>query len=185
MKRALLVVDVLPDFMPGGPLPAKGGDEIVEPINRRMRSSEYTVIVAVKEGHPLDHFSFKAYGVHGVAGTPGAELHPDLDRKLMAAIFQKGMDKELECMSAFATEPDAKGIRYGTGLESYLRALGVTDVDVAGLVFELCVKKTALDSANCGFVTRVLMDCTCALDGGNVAGVINELAVAGVKIVGE
>lgn len=183
MKKALLIVDVLPDFMPGGVLPVTGGDEIVEPINAAMASGEYAVVVAVKEGHPVDHCSFTVFGRHGVAGTPGAELHPGLNRACINAIFQKGMDKDIECMSAFASEPDAKGIRHDTGMSAYLRALDVTHVDVVGLVYELCDKKTALDSAARGFVTRLLKSCTRSLNPANDAAVTAELEAAGVAVV--
>ena len=60
------------------------GEEVAERINALAASGDYELVVATRDWHPPDHGSFAAQGgiwpVHCVAGTPGAELHPALDR---------------------------------------------------------------------------------------------------------
>ena len=51
---------------------------------RCAASGDYDVVIATRDWHPADHSSFAEQGgpwpVHCVAGTQGAQLHPDLDR---------------------------------------------------------------------------------------------------------
>ncbi len=54
--RALIVVDMQKDFLPGGPLGVAGGNEIVPVINRLM--GDFDLVVATKDWHPPDHGSF-------------------------------------------------------------------------------------------------------------------------------
>src|SRR5690349_3625707 len=95
-KDALVVVDLQPDFMPGGPLAVEEGDRIAEPIARLAR--KFSVVVATQDFHPPGHISFasshagrKPFEVvplhggeqvlwpeHCVQGTPGAALHAAL-----------------------------------------------------------------------------------------------------------
>ncbi len=44
MARALIVIDMQPDFCPGGRLPVAGGDEIVGPINDMMAEFDAVVL---------------------------------------------------------------------------------------------------------------------------------------------
>ena len=48
-KSALLVVDIQPDFLPGGALPVENGDEILEPIDRLMRSGRFRLCAATQD----------------------------------------------------------------------------------------------------------------------------------------
>lgn len=48
--RALLLIDIQNDFMPGGRLPVPGGDAILDPINAVM--ADYPLIVASQDWHP-------------------------------------------------------------------------------------------------------------------------------------
>src|SRR5438309_1438066 len=50
MKRALILVDVQNDFMPGGALPVAEGDQIVPIVNRIQEGSD--LIVATPDWHP-------------------------------------------------------------------------------------------------------------------------------------
>ena len=65
MVRALILVDLQPDFMPGGALAVPHGDETLAIAHRLM--PQFDVIVATQDWHPLDHGSF-------AANHPGA--HP-------------------------------------------------------------------------------------------------------------
>ena len=55
---ALIVVDVQPDFMPGGALACHQGDAIVPGIDRLLRRGIYRHVVATQDWHPSGHASF-------------------------------------------------------------------------------------------------------------------------------
>lgn len=54
--RALLLIDIQNDFLPGGALSVPGGDEVVSVVNRLMH--EHELVIATQDWHPADHLSF-------------------------------------------------------------------------------------------------------------------------------
>jgi nicotinamidase/pyrazinamidase len=149
VARALIIVDFQNDFTPGGALAVSHGDEIAGRIDERARSGEFDLVVATRDWHPPDHGSFTAQGgpwpPHCVQGTPGAELHPALDRSLVDAVVDAGYEPGLEGYSGFEE----------TNLEGLLRERGVDHVTVVGLATDYCVKETALDALRKGFGVTV------------------------------
>jgi nicotinamidase/pyrazinamidase len=199
VTRALLLVDLQNDFCPGGALPVSEGDCLIPLVNRLM--PRFGLVVATQDWHPADHGSFAAnhpgrkvgevieigglpqvlWPVHCVQHTPGAELHPTLDRGPMAAVFQKGTDPRIDSYSGFFDD----GRRKATGLGDFLRERQVTDVFVCGLATDYCVKATALDAAGLGFRVRLIEDACRGVDlqPGDVARAIAEMRAAGVAVV--
>ncbi|GMM38939.1 nicotinamidase [Saccharomycopsis crataegensis] len=58
-KSALIVVDLQNDFLPpSGSLAVQGGREIIQPITDLLVSEDWDAIVATRDFHPKDHFSF-------------------------------------------------------------------------------------------------------------------------------
>ena len=175
--RALIVVDVQNDFCPGGALAVPNGDEVVAPINQL--ASEAPFVVATRDWHPADHGSFAEQGgpwpVHCVAGTPGAELHPGVDRSRVDAIVDKGQAPDREGYSGFE----------GTELERLLREHDVEAVDVAGLALDYCVKATALDARRAGLAVTVHRGATRPVEvqPGDGERAVEELRAAGVEVV--
>src|SRR5690606_28566680 len=55
---ALLVIDLQPDFMPGGALPCHEGDAVVPGIAALLASRAYHTVVATEDWHPPGHASF-------------------------------------------------------------------------------------------------------------------------------
>lgn len=197
---ALIVVDVQNDFCPGGALEVKDGDTIIPFINGIL--DNYNFVVFTKDWHPEDHISFAKnhgkeafstialpYGeqvlwpVHCVAGTHGSEFHSDLKTDVSdwkSRIFYKGSNKNVDSYSAFL---EADRVTE-TGLRHYLSSLGVKKVDVVGLATDFCVAWTALDSAQYGFKTRVLMEGCRAIDNaGSLDKAILDMKSAGVEIM--
>jgi nicotinamidase/pyrazinamidase len=158
---ALLIVDPQVDFCPGGALPAPAGDAIFPAVNRASR--RLPVVVASRDWHPPNHCSFREHGgpwpPHCVAGTPGAEFHPGLDRSRVQEIFSKATEPDREAYSAFqGTAPD------GTDLGRWLRERGVRRLYVAGLATDYCVRASVLDALGAGFEVVVLIDAIKAVD---------------------
>jgi len=149
MARALIIVDFQNDFTPGGALGVPDGDAIAGRVDALARSGDFDLVVATRDWHPADHGSFAAAGgpwpPHCVQGTPGAELHPALDRSLIDVVVDKGQDPATEGYSGFE----------GTDLAALLRERGVDHVTVVGLATDYCVKNTALDALHGGFGVAV------------------------------
>ena len=53
--KALILVDIQNDFLPGGALAVPGGDEIVSLANDLME--EFEIVVATQDWHPPDRRS--------------------------------------------------------------------------------------------------------------------------------
>jgi nicotinamidase/pyrazinamidase len=175
MGRALVIVDFQNDFTPGGALAVPEGDAIAARINALAASSDYDLVVATRDWHPADHGSFAAQGgpwpVHCVQGTPGAELHPALDRTQVDVVVDKGQDPGTEGYSGFE----------GTDLAGLLRERGITQLTIVGLATDYCVKNTALDALREGF--EVTVDAL-AVRGVEVAPGDSQRALAEVRAAG-
>ena len=99
MSRALIIVDVQNDFCEGGSLAVEGGAELAGAISEYVDAhhGQFDHVVATQDWHidPGTHFSddpdfVDSWPKHCVAGTRGAELHPDLDTEYIQAYFRKG-----------------------------------------------------------------------------------------------
>ena len=174
-KNALIIVDVQNDFCPGGALAVADGDQVVPVINRLMPS--FPLVVASKDWHPKETVHFKKWPPHCVQGSKGADLHPKLDSSKIHKIFQKGTLNKDDGYSAFeATNAD---------LAEFLKNQGVTDLYVAGLATDYCVKASALDADKNGFETYVVEDAVAAVNvkPGDGEKALKEMAHAGVTLI--
>jgi nicotinamidase/pyrazinamidase len=197
---ALLIIDLQPDFMPGGALPVEAGDRIAAPL--AALAGRFSTVVATQDFHPRGHVSFASthgrrpfetlalYGVeqtlwpdHCVAGSPGAALHPALPDAAVSLILRKGTRREIDSYSAFRENVGPDGARATTGLGAWLAARGVRRVFVAGLARDYCVKHTAVDAAAEGFDTWIVDDLTLAVDANHRVDDDRAFAAAGVRLV--
>ena len=167
---ALVVVDVQNDFAdPAGSLSVKGGDGIIETVNREidMARSAGAQVFATQDWHPesTPHFAKDGgiWPVHCVADTWGSALHPDLALPEDAPRIHKGANGE-DGYSAFMMRDPTSGNEIPTELDALLRDRGITDVVVVGLATDYCVSATALDAARLGYGTAVLTDAIASVD---------------------
>jgi nicotinamidase/pyrazinamidase len=173
---ALIVVDAQNDFMPGGALPVRDGDAVVEPLNRLAEQVQF--VVATRDWHPPDHASFKEQGgpwpVHCVRDTWGAQLHPRLTNEV-DAIVDAGREPDEQGYSGFEH----------TDLERLLRERGVDRVHIGGLALDYCVRATALDARRAGFDAVLHLGATRAINAepGDDQRALDELRAAGVEVV--
>jgi nicotinamidase/pyrazinamidase len=195
---ALILVDLQPDFLPGGALAVPRGDEIVGPAVELARG--FAHVVATQDWHPADHGSFASqhpgrapgevieldglpqvlWPDHCVQDTPGAALVDALASARIDAVFRKGSDPRVDSYSGFFDN----GRRHATGLGAHLRDRGVGRVFVVGLATDYCVKFTALDAASLGFETIVVEDVCRGVElaEGDVARALEALRAGGVRI---
>jgi nicotinamidase/pyrazinamidase len=189
-RTALVVVDLQNDFAdPAGSLAVHGGANLVPIINGEiaMARSEAAPVVFTQDWHPetTPHFAKDGgiWPVHCVAGTWGAELHPDVDVEAAVAAprVRKGANGE-DGYSGFTMRDPTTGETSPTELEGLLRQAGAERVVVCGLATDYCVKATALDARRLGFETAVLIDAIRPVDlvAGDGDRAIEEMTAAGV-----
>ena len=200
MKKALILVDIQNDFLPGGALAVPEGDAIVPLVNRIQE--KFDLILATKDHHPADHGSFAAnheskkpgeiidlhgltqilWPVHCVQDSEGAEFSKELDMTGVEKVFCKGENPGIDSYSGFFDN----GKRQKTGLDDYLKSKDVDTVYIAGLATDYCVKFTALDAVELGYETYVIKDATRAvnLQPGDFEASLQEMERAGVKVIG-
>jgi nicotinamidase/pyrazinamidase len=186
MSRALIVVDVQNDFCEGGSLAVAGGTAVAAAITAHVRSGAggYDHVVATRDHHvdPGGHFAeqpdfLETWPAHCVVGTGGVELHENLDRGPIEAVFDKG-----EYAAAYS---GFEGSADGVGLADWLRRQGVDAVDVVGIATDHCVRATALDAVGNGFTTRVLLPLTAGVADASTDAALEQLRTAGVELEGE
>jgi nicotinamidase/pyrazinamidase len=189
--RALIIVDVQNDFCEGGSLAVTGGAAVARAISEHVAgrahvagTAGYGHVVATKDFHvdPGTHFSdhpdyAASWPRHCVAGTAGADFHPDLETEAVEAVFLKGA--HAAAYSGFEGADEA-----GTPLADWLRARGVDEVDVAGIATDYCVHATAADAARAGFTTQVLLGLTAGVAPASTARAIEDLRAQGVTLTG-
>jgi nicotinamidase/pyrazinamidase len=185
--RALVIVDAQNDFCEGGSLAVAGGAAVVAAISAYLAGPDgarYDHVVASQDFHiePGGHFSaqpdyYSSWPAHCVAGTTGAQFHPALKTSRIEEIFRKG--QHAAAYSAFEGTNAA-----GESLAAWLRARGVTDVDVVGIATDYCVAATAADAASADFVTRVLLNLTAGVDPQTTTDAIEKVRAAGVTTTG-
>ena len=206
MSRALIIVDVQNDFCEGGSLAVPGGAAVAGAISEYLDAhhSEFDHVGATQDWHidPGSHFSDtpdykESWPRHCVAGTRGAELHPDLDTEYVDAYFRKGQfaaaysgfEGLLAPEDAVPTGERQPGGLPGAqaqleadedaiGLDDWLQSHDVEDVVVVGIATDYCVKATALDAVQAGYGVTVVRSLT--------AGIAEDLedAVAEMELGG-
>jgi nicotinamidase/pyrazinamidase len=196
--KALILVDIQNDFLPGGALPVPEGDAVIGVANRLQHALD--LVVATQDWHPPNHMSFAAnhpgrqpgeqielnglpqilWPVHCVQNRPGAAFAPGLQTGLIAGIFQKGTEAEIDSYSGFFDN----GHRRATGLGDFLGERHVRDVYLAGLATDYCVKFTAMDAVSLGFRTWLVADACRGvnLQPGDAERAIQEMKQAGVIV---
>lgn len=172
MKKALLLVDIQNDFLPGGALGVPEGDAVIAVANKLQPHFDH--VIATQDWHPEDHGSFAAnhpgcemgetialdglqqilWPVHCVQNTPGSELAPDLHTEQVDKIFFKGTDSRVDSYSAFSDNAQ----RRSTGLGDYLTEQGIEEIYILGLATDYCVLFSVLDACHAGLNTHVVVD---------------------------
>jgi len=205
-KILLLEIDVQNDFCPayaqgtGGALAVPDGTAVVKPLNALAAALAGAggFVAATQDWHPAGHISFasshtgkkigdiiniggQAQGLwpdHCVQGGWGADFHAELDLKPAQLIVRKGFRKGLDSYSAFF-ENDRKT---PTGLEGWIRRLGIETVIIGGLATDYCVFFSAMDSKNLGFDTVIVEDGArgVGLPAGSAEKAVAEMKASGI-----
>lgn len=199
--KALLLVDIQNDFLPGGALAVPDGDQVVPVANRLM--PQFEQVVATQDWHPANHGSFASqhpgrsvgevvefnglpqilWPDHCVQDTRGAAFPDGLQDGRISRVIRKGTDPAVDSYSGFFDN----GRRKATGLGEYFRDTGVRELYIVGLATDYCVKATALDARQLGFEVSLVLDGVrgVELNPGDCQRALDEMATAGVRMVRE
>jgi nicotinamidase/pyrazinamidase len=195
--KTLLIIDVQNDFCPGGALAVPEGDAVIPVINSLIH--RFDSVIQTQDWHPAVHHSFASshkdkepydtiemeYGTqvlwpdHCVQGTQGAEFHPDLNTTKTEVIIRKGFRKEIDSYSTFYENDH----NTPTGLTGYLHERSITELYVAGLATDFCVKWSVLDGLKENFKVHIVEDAVKGIDiEGSVDQAWKEMEDAGAEI---
>ena len=214
-KTLLLIIDVQNDFCPGytsasgqkladGALAVNDGGSVIPPLNliSKAVALKNGRVAATQDWHPLGHVSFASshngkkpgdvtdtaavkgqvlWTNHCVEGTWGAAFHDELDMKPVSLIIRKGFRKELDSYSAFF-ENDKKT---STGLDGWIKSLGIETVILGGLATDYCVFYSAMDCKNSGFKTIIAEDAVrgVGIPDGSVENAVKKMKEAGIEFL--
>jgi nicotinamidase/pyrazinamidase len=202
LNTILLIVDVQNDFCPGGALAVNDGDAVTLPLNSLSSAivQKGGRAAATQDWHAEGHISFASshngkkpgdtidtavvknqilWPCHCVQGTKGADFHPGLDLKKVSLIIRKGVNNNLDSYSAFYENDRTTQ----TGLEGYLRSLGIETVVIGGIATDYCVYYSAMDCKRLGFNTIIASDAVRAVGypEGSAEKAISEMKNAGIE----
>ena len=170
-KKALLVIDMLNDFvMDGAPLKVPNIEKIIEPIKREIekaRSSGYSVIYLC-DSHDKDDKEFRMFPPHAVKNTEGSRIIDELKPQGTDIIIRKGS------FSGF----------FNTDLDEVLKRLEVKKLIVTGDVTNICVLYTVADAVMRDYEVDVVKDAVIGLDAEGHRFALNQMEkVLNVNIV--
>jgi nicotinamidase/pyrazinamidase len=194
--RALLIVDVQYDFLPGGALPVPEGHLVIPAINSIL--DRFPLVVATQDWHPANHGSFASnhpgrspfetgelnglpqvfWPDHCVQGSQGARISEEIPQGRIQMILRKGTDPTVDSYSAFFDNRRARP----TGLCGYLKERGVRQVWIAGLAGDYCAYYSAVDASDLGFQVVFLEDATRPISPQGFLKAKEDMARRGIRI---
>ncbi len=187
MKKALLVIDIQNDFLPGGALPVPSGNDVIEVANKliSMKGDCFDYVVTSQDAHPPGHKSFASqhpgkipgdlislnglqqilWPDHCVQGTRGSEFAKNLIVDQFDAVFKKGVKTDVDSYSAFFDNTSldrsrgvADGMSGDTGLHGWLESKDVSRLVMMGLATDYCVLFSVIDALKLGYDVTVVTD---------------------------
>ena len=173
MKQALLIIDMLNDFVePGAPLEVPATRDILPALQRRLAVAREASepVVYVCDAHRSDdpEFSRMNWPPHALRGTRGSEVIDELAPQANDPVVEKNS------YSGFLH----------TGLEGVLQTLGVDQLVLTGCVTNICVLYTAYDAVVRGYRVIVPEDCVADLDPQDGRFALRQMRdVLGVEVV--
>ncbi|EJF78664.1 nicotinamidase/pyrazinamidase [Candidatus Bartonella washoeensis] len=197
-KKALIVIDVQNDFLPGGALAVPQSDIILPAVNNLIGHFDHVILT--QDWHPKNHCSFASsypgktpydtvnldYGPqilwpdHCIQGTQGAEFHTSLRVEKAQLILRKGYNQKIDSYSAFF-ENDQKT---PTGLQVYLKENGFTKLAMCGLATDFCVGFSALHAIQCGFKVSVSLNACAGIDlNGSLNTMLKTMNESGIELL--
>lgn len=172
MKEALLIIDMLNDFVrAGAPLEVPATRAILPALQQRLEQARArgVPVIYVCDAHAADDPEFARMGwpPHAVKGTPGAEVVAEL--------------------TPLETDPVVEKTAYSgfhhTGLEGILQSLGITNLVLTGCVTNICILYTAYDAVIRGYTVTVPADSVAPIEPADGEFALKQMTlVLGVRV---
>jgi len=164
MKEALLIIDMLNDFvLPGAPLEVSKTRKVIPVIRREIDEAHAAghPVIFICDAHAPDDKEFRKFGwpVHAVKGSRGAEVVDELKPAKGDIVIPK------TTYSGF----------FGTDLDETLKRLDVDSLRLTGDVTHICVLFTASDAVLRDYAVTVVED--------GIAGISKEDHDAAIRIM--
>ena len=191
MAKALFVIDVQVDFCEGGALACDGGSAVAKKITEfiRQHRADYDYVIASRDWHTPNspnagHFPPEGvepdyvnhWPLHCIAGSEGADYHPNLDASLIDIHIKKGQDAHGYSIFEGVSET-------GEPIQNLLARLGIESVDVVGIATDYCVRASSLDALKNGLQVRVISSLTAGVAPQSTEAAIDEMVDAGATVV--
>lgn len=170
--KALLMVGMQVDLLPGGPAEVPDSPALVGVLNQIMVN--YDLVVAANFNLPADHVMFAAnhlwrkpgqtvifqgdpvlmHYLFCVPDSFGAEFIPGLKTDKIAFTALMGTDSLTPPHSAFFDVEK----KQDTGLAAFLASQNVTELDIAGMPLDAEVQHSLEDALALGFEAKILTE---------------------------
>ena len=209
MNDALIIVDMQNDFVTG--TMAVPNANLTYNVINKLLNNKFNIVIWTQDWHPTNHISFwenrfsspffkdikskniKMYESihlgngyehtywpkHTVQNTWGADIVTDLNRNKYSITVRKGSNTNLDSYSAFNDNFHVKS----TYLKEFLKFAFVKNIYIVGLAYDYCVGYTAIDAANYGFNTTIIMDGTKSVSKSSSELMTTKLKEMGVNLI--
>lgn len=151
MDQVLIVSDMLCDFvLPGGSLYTPGAETIIPAVAQELAEARRAghVIIFSCDSHDSDDPEFARFPPHAVAGTPGAQIVPELaPRPGEHIVAKKTFD-----------------LFHDTTAGAIVRASGARSATVVGVCTHICVMEAVAGLYYRGLSSRVPLACVADFD---------------------
>ncbi|KAI9010715.1 nicotinamidase [Hyaloraphidium curvatum] len=203
-RKALIVIDVQNDFLPGGPMAVPDGDAVIPAVHALLEDASLWDggVFASQDWHPADHVSFydnnegavpftprEIEGIgeqmmwtrHCVQGSKGAELAEALKLPKDTVVVLKGKHPRVDSYSAFGDGKDKTLEK--TELEELLQKRGVEHLYVCGLATDYCVAFTAKDAVKSGLKASVILPASRGIAQDTIDSALEEMKGMGIALL--
>ena len=147
---ALVIIDMLNDFVrPGAPLRVEGAESLI-PANRRgieAARKAGSLVLYLTDAHLPDDLEFRAWPAHAVRGTEGGKVIEELAPEATDVVVPKRR------FSGF----------FGTELDLQLREHRIQRLVLTGILTDICVYHTAVDAVQMAYEVLVAKNAVAAV----------------------
>lgn len=151
MKKALLVIDMLKDFLEkDGALCIGNTQQLIDNVSRRLVEwrAQGNPVIYIMDRHLPQDAEFAMFPPHCLAGERGGEVVDELTPMPGDYMVYKRR------YSAF----------FGTDLDLILRELGISDLELAGVCTQICILYTAAEARMLNYTVTVKIECVDSFD---------------------
>jgi len=149
MKKAVIVVDMINDFVTGK-LGSKRAQNIVPHIASLLKKArkQGVPILYLRDSHTTEDKELGIWGEHAMKDTTGSEIIPELKPEKNDIVIEK------RWYSGFVD----------TQLPAILKKMEVDTLIFAGVSTDICVQNNVGHAYFSGYRTIVPLDCTASID---------------------